>query len=76
VAPLGTLTLAWTDAEAALPLGWQISGVWRFDDLWVALGEGPGFDDYASGTGRHVEQALRRLGQRLAERRGRQSGRP
>jgi hypothetical protein len=76
VAPLGALTLAWTDAEAALPLGWEIRGVWRFDDLWVALGEGPDFDDYASGTGRHVEQALRRLSDRLAERRGRQSGRP
>ena len=74
MAPLGTLTNAWTDAEAALPLGWQISGVWRFEDLWVALGEGPAFDDYASGTGRFVEQALHRLTDRLAERRGRQSG--
>lgn len=74
MAPLGTLTKAWTDAEAALPLGWQISGVWRFEDLWVALGEGPAFDDYASGTGRFVEQALHRLTDRLAERRGRQSG--
>ena len=74
MAPLGTLTKAWTDAEAALPLGWQISGVWRFEDLWVALGEGPAFDDYASGTGRFVEQALHRLTDRLAERRGSQSG--
>ena len=28
-------TLAWTQAEAALPLGWQVSGPWRFDELWV-----------------------------------------
>ena len=74
MAPLGTRTLAWTDAEAALPLGWQIRGVWRFDDVWVALGEGPGFDDYVSGSGRFAEQALHRLTDRLAERRGRQSG--
>jgi hypothetical protein len=74
VAPLGALTLAWTDAEAALPLGWQIRGVWRFDDLWVALGEGPNFDDYASGAGRFAEQALQRLSDRLRERRGVQSG--
>jgi hypothetical protein len=68
--PLGALTQAWTAAEAALPLGWQISGLYRFDELWIALGEGPAFDDYASGAGQYAEQALRRLGDRLRERRG------
>jgi hypothetical protein len=34
--PLGALTQAWTAAEAALPLGWQISGLYRFDELRVA----------------------------------------
>jgi hypothetical protein len=76
MAPLGALTQAWTDAEAALPLDWQIRGVWRFDDVWIGLAEGPAFDDYLSGSGRYVEQALRRLTDQLATRRGRQSGRP
>jgi hypothetical protein len=74
MAPLGALTQAWTAAEAALPLGWQVSGLYRFGEFWVALGEGPAFDDYASGSGQYAEQALRRLSDRLQERRGAQSG--
>ena len=70
VAPLGALSQAWTSAEASLPLGWQLSGLYRFDDLWIALGEGQGFDDYLSGSGQYAEQALRRLSDRLLERRG------
>jgi hypothetical protein len=71
---LGALTQAWTAAEAALPLGWQISGPYRFDAVWIALGEGPAFEDYASGSGQYAEQALRRLSDRLAQRRGKASG--
>jgi hypothetical protein len=67
--PLGALSQAWVRAEASLPLGWQISGLWRFDDGWIAL-----FDDYLSGSGQHAEQALRRLADRLRERRGSASG--
>ncbi len=67
---LGALTQAWTSAEASLPLDWQVSGLYRFGDLWVGLAEGPAFDDYASGTGLYAEQALRRLSDRLRERRG------
>jgi hypothetical protein len=74
MAPLGALSQSWVTAEASLPLGWQISGLWRFDDLWVALSEGPAFDDYLSGSGQHAEQALRRLADRLRERRGSASG--
>jgi hypothetical protein len=74
MAPLGALTLAWARAEAALPFGWQVSGLYRFGELWVALGEGPAFDDYASGSGQYAEQALRRLSDRLRERRGVASG--
>ena len=70
MAPLGALTQAWIAAEAALPLGWHVAGVWRFYDTWVALGEGPSFDDYLSGSGRFAEQALHRLSDRLRERRG------
>jgi hypothetical protein len=71
---LGALTQAWTAAEAALPLGWQVSGLYRFDALWTALAEGPAFDDYTSGSGQYAEQALQRLSDRLQERRGVASG--
>ena len=74
MAPLGVLTQAWTAAEAALPLGWHIAGLYRFDDTWIGLAEGPAFDDYLSGSGRIAEQALHRLSDRLRERRGVQSG--
>jgi len=74
MAPLGALSQAWTSAEASLPVGWQLSGLYRFDDLWVALGEGPVFEDNASGSGRYAEQALRRLSDRLRERRGTTTG--
>ena len=73
-APLGALSRAWVSAEASLPLGWQIRGPWRFDDLWVALSEGPTFDDYLSGTGQYADQALRRMADRLRERRGPTTG--
>ena len=32
---------AWTTAEESPPLGWQLTGLYRFDDLWVGLAEGP-----------------------------------
>jgi hypothetical protein len=69
MAALGALSQAWTSAEASLPLGWQISGLYRFEDTWIGLAEGPAFEDYASGSGQYAEQALRRLGDRLRERR-------
>ena len=74
MAPLGALSQAWVSAEASVPLGWRVSGLWRFDDLWIALSEGPAFDDYVSGSGQHAEQALRRLADRLKERRGSVTG--
>lgn len=74
MAPLGALSQAWTSAEASLPVGWQLSGSYRFDELWVALAEGSTFEDYASGSGQYAEQALRRLADRLRERRGPTTG--
>jgi hypothetical protein len=74
MAPLGALSQAWVPAEASLPLGWRISGLWRFDDVWIALSEGPALEDYLSGSGQHAEQALRRLADGLRERRGVASG--
>jgi hypothetical protein len=65
MAPLGALSQSWVTAEASLPLGWQISGLWRFDDLWI---------DYLSGCGDHADQALRLLSDRLRERRGPTTG--
>ena len=70
MAPLGALSQAWVSAEASLPLGWQIRGLWRFDAVWIALSEVPAFDDYLSGSGGYADQALRQLGNRLRERRG------
>ncbi len=50
------------------PLGWYTSGLYRFGDVWIALAEGPAFEDYLSGSGRFAEQALHRLTDRLRER--------
>jgi hypothetical protein len=55
-------------------IGWRISGLWRFDDLWIALSEGPAFDDYLSGSGQSADDALRRMADRLRERRGSATG--
>jgi hypothetical protein len=72
--PLGALSQAWTSAEASLPLGWQLSGLWRFGEVWVSLAEGPAFDDYASGVGRWEYLAVQRLSDGLRERRGLTTG--
>jgi hypothetical protein len=74
VTQLGALGQAWTSAEAALPLGWRVSGLYRFEDAWIGLAEGPAFEDYESGSGLYAEQALRRLSDRLRERRGPTTG--
>jgi len=74
MAPLGALSQAWTSAEASLPLGWQLSGLFRFEELWVGLAEGPEFDDYLSGSGQYAEEALRQLSDRLRGRRGPATG--
>jgi hypothetical protein len=44
-------------------------GLWRFGEIWVALAEGPAFEDYESGSGQADYQALQRLADRLRERR-------
>jgi hypothetical protein len=60
MAPLGALSQAWTSTEASLPLGCQISGLYRFEELWIGLPEGPAFEGDASGSGEYADQALRR----------------
>lgn len=72
--PRGALTQAWTAAEAALPFGWQVAGLYRFGERWVGLAERPAFDDYAIGSGQYAGQALRRLSDRLPKRRGPTTG--
>ena len=71
---LGALSQAWVSAEAALPLGWQLSGLMKFGGEWVAFSEGPTVDDHLEASGRYAEQALRRLSDRLRERRGPTTG--
>jgi hypothetical protein len=44
MAPLGALSQAWNSAEASLPLGWQISAIYRFGELWIALSESPALE--------------------------------
>lgn len=74
MSPLGALSQAWVSANASLPQGWKIVGLWRFSDAWISLAEGPSFDDYLSGSGRYAEQALRRLSDGLRELRGPTTG--
>ena len=74
MAPLGALSQAWVSASASLPLDWQIVGLWRFGETWISLAEGPGFEDYASGSGRWEYLALQRLSDRQRERRGSTTG--
>ena len=76
MAPLGALSQAWTAAEAAMPRGrgWEIVGVVRFDDEWVAWADGADAEQPISGSGRSETHALLRLAVRLRERRGSMSG--
>ena len=74
MAPLGALSQAWTSPRHRYRWAGTSSGLYRFTDLWVGQAQGPEFDDYASGSGQYAEQALRRLSDRLRERRGSTTG--
>jgi hypothetical protein len=67
MSPLGALSQAWVSAEASLPRGGEIAGVWRFGEEWIALSEGPD-RDYLDASARYPDQALRRLADALRER--------
>jgi hypothetical protein len=41
MAQLGALSPAWVSAEASLPLGWQVRGLYRFEEGWISVAEGP-----------------------------------
>jgi hypothetical protein len=74
MAPLGALSQAWVTAEASLPLGWQITGLMRFGDEWIAFSEGPSSDEHIEASGAFVVQAFNHLDERLRERRGSATG--
>ena len=76
MAPLGGLSQAWVSAEAAMPRGrgWEIVGLIRFDDEWVAWADGADAEQPISGSGHSEVHALLRLGDRLRERRGSMTG--
>lgn len=40
---LGALRQAWTDLESTLPLGWPVSGQYRFGELWTGVAEGSAY---------------------------------
>jgi hypothetical protein len=68
---LGALSLAWIGAEAALPLGWKLTGLRREGDSerWVATARGQTLsEDTATGHGDDPVQALHRLEDALRER--------
>ncbi len=58
---LGDLSQAWVSAEAALPLGWRLTGLRQFGAGWVAFSNGPGAAQHIEAIGRYAEQALARL---------------
>ena len=70
---LGALSQAWVSAEASLPRGWEIAGLWRFGEDWIALSEGPD-RHYLDASGPFPHEALRRLADALRERRGPMTG--
>jgi hypothetical protein len=73
-----SLSQAWLTAEASLPGGWQLIGVWRDQDVpgeWMAVASGPRQPaDMATGKGDQPEKALRLLADALRELRGSASG--
>lgn len=71
---LGALSQAWVTAEASLPLGWQLIGVWRDQEapgVWQAVASGPNQPaDMVAGKADQPDKALRRLAEALRTRRG------
>jgi hypothetical protein len=77
MAALGALSQAWTTVEAALPPGWQITGLNRepHDEGWVAVAVGPQPEHHrATGYGQFHYQAPNNLAIKLRELRGPANG--
>jgi hypothetical protein len=71
---LGALSMAWISAEAAMPLGWRLTGLLRDGDDWLATAEGPPDGQRAEGRGDQPDKALRRLADDLLRLRGSVTG--
>jgi hypothetical protein len=73
---LGALSMAWVDAEAAMPLGWRLMALVRQADSddWLATAAGPLDGETAHGRGSHPDQALRLLADELRRLRGSVTG--
>lgn len=76
---LGALSQAWTSAEAALPVGWEIVALVKDRETaeWIASAAAPGVGEVGrseSGVGGHHYQALNNLAIRLRELRGPTTG--
>jgi hypothetical protein len=64
---LGVLSMAWVEAEAAMPLGWRLMALVRQPDSddWQATAAGPLDGQTVHGRGAQPERALRRLAEEL-----------
>jgi hypothetical protein len=75
---LGALSMAWVEAEAAMPLGWRLMALVRQpeagSDDWLATAAGPLDGQTAHGRGSHPDQALRLLADELRRIRGSVTG--
>jgi len=83
----GKLTHAWVEAEASLPLGWQMLGLWRevqpqtddtieLGDGWFAKALGPDLRVAIEALGESAPQALYNLAEKLRKLRGDPTGEP
>lgn len=74
--PLGVLSMAWVEAQAAMPLGWRLMALVRQPDSddWLATAAGPLDGQTAHGRGSHPDQALRLLADELRRLRGSVTG--
>jgi hypothetical protein len=73
---LGVLSMAWVEAEAAMPLGWRLMALVRQPDSddWQATAAGPLDGQTAHGRGAQPERALRRLAEELRRIKGSMTG--
>lgn len=76
MAPLGALSQAWVEVQAALPLGWRLMALVRQPDSdnWQATAAGPLDGQTVHGRGAQPDQALRRLADELRRIKGRMTG--
>jgi hypothetical protein len=73
---LGVLSMAWIAAEAAMPLGWRLTGLVRVagSEDWLASAAGPLVGQLVQRQASQPEQALRLLADDLRRIRGSVTG--